>query len=404
MAKKALAGLRVIEYAQNIGVPYAAKMMADLGAEVIKIERPGKGDDARYLGPFVGGEENPEKSCVFLYVNTNKKSITLDIEKPEGAEIFKRLAASADVLLREGNPEFFNEKGLSYEELNKSNPGLILSSTTPFGESGPYKDYAASPNVISHMSGGTVLYPHGTGDDDRAPCIMGGNFEEYDTGGVIYTGVLAALHWRKRSGRGQYIENSALDSRFMYLTTETVIYPVYGQVFDRSGRIQRMQASLCFAVKDGYMCPFLSQQKEFNALAKVLGKEEWLEQEWFNDVTQRRARHEEIAAAMSEWGLLYTKAEAAEILQKNRVPIGPVDTPADVVNSQQFNLRGFFTKVNHPICGELKIPGRPYIMEKTPHTYEKSAPLLGADNDQVYGDLLGIAESERGRLKAQKTI
>lgn len=404
MSKQALAGLKIIEYAQNIGAPYAAKMMADLGADVIKIEPPDIGDHSRHTGPFIGGIEDPERSCIFFYVNSNKKSVTLDLNKPEGAAIFKRLVAKADVLLREGDPDWFAQRGLSYEDLSKDNPRLIVSSVTPLGESGPYKDYSTSPNVIAHMSGNTVLYPHGTGDMDKAPCMLGGNFEEYDSGGVIAVGILAALHWRRRSGRGQYIENSILESRFMDLTTETVIYPVFGQVYDRRGETQRRQASLCFAVKDGYMCPFLTQQKEFNNLAKVLGREDWLTQEWFNNIEQRRERCDEIAAEIALWGKLYTKAEATEILQKNRVPIGPVDTPADVVNSEQFSIRGFFTEVKHPVCGTVKYPGRPFIMEKTPHAYGKAAPLMGEDNRSVLVEMLGLSEDEYAMLSANKVI
>lgn len=379
--------------------------MADLGAEVIKIEPPG-GDLARRTGPFFGGEgaPDPERSCIYLYVNANKKSVVLDLEKPEGALIFKKLVATADVLLREGDPDWFEEKGLGYEELTKENPSLILSSATPFGESGPYRDYAASPNVIAHMSGNTVLYPHGTGDNHRAPCMLGGNFEEYDSGGVIAVGVLAALHWRRRSGRGQYIENAILETRFMDLTTETVLWPVYGQIYDRRGETQRRQASLCFAVKDGYMCPFISQQKEFNNLAKVLGREDWLEEEWFNDNVQRRERCDEIAAEIAKWGQKYTKAEATEIMQQNRVPIGPVDTPADVVHSEQFADRGFFVDLKHPVCGDVKFPGRPFIMEKTPHAYETAAPLLGADSREVLTAVLGMTEDAVERLAAKKVI
>lgn len=404
MSKQALAGLKVVEYAQGIGAPYAAKLLADLGAEVIKIEAPGIGDSARRIGPFIGGGSDLERSCVFLYVNSNKKSVTLDLDRPEGAAILKQLVSQADVLLREGDPEWFLERGLSYEELSRDNPELVLSSVTPFGESGPYRDYAASPNVIAHMSGNTVLYPHGTGDMDKAPCMLGGNFEEYGSGGVIAVGILAALHWRRRTGRGQYIENSILEARFMDLTTETVLYPVYGQIYDRRGETQRQQASLCFAVKDGYMCPFISQQKEFNNLAKVLGREDWLEQEWFNDNVQRRARCDEIAAEIAAWGKRHTKAEATEIMQKNRVPIGPVETPADVVNSEQFSQRGFFTTIQHPVCGEIRFPGRPFMMEKTPHTYENAAPLLGADNKDVLMGTLGLSADELERLAAYHVI
>lgn len=404
MVKKALGGLRVIEYAQNIGVPYAGKMMADLGAEVIKVEIPGRGDNARHRAPFVGGAEDSEKSCIFLNANSNKKSVTLDIDKPEGAAILKRLAAAADVFLREGSPEYFRERGLSYEELSAENPRLILASNTPFGESGPYKDYASSPCVLAHMGAGTALYPHGTGDDDKAPCMLGGNFEEYDPGPMVFIGVMGALHWRVRSGRGQYIENSALEAHLTDMATDTVAYPVYGQTFNRSGMTQRLQSSLCFPVKDGYMCPFLAQDKDFVALARMIGREEWLEEDWYKNLAQRRARCDEIADAIKEWGKNYTKAEATEIAQGHRLAIGPVETPADIVNSRHFSERGFFTTINHPVCGEMKYPGRPFIMAKTPHAYDKAAPLLGADNERVYGELLDISTTEQERLRAAGVI
>lgn len=404
MADKALDNVKVIEFAQGIAGPYAAKILADMGAEVIKIELPTIGDKARHTAPFVGNDKNIEKSCIFLYANSNKKSITLDLDTDEGVEIFKKLVADADILIREGQPEYFNEKGLSYEELSKDNPGLILCSNTPFGESGPYKDYAATPFILAHMSGNTVLYPHGTGDQDRAPTSLGGNFEEYDTGSVVAIGILAALHYKNLTGEGQYIENSSLEARFQDLTTETVLYPVFGQSFNRAAETQRLQASLNFACKDGYLCPFFTQTHEYVNFARVVGKEDWIEEPWFSNITERRARCEDIMEVMREWGLKHTKAEAVKILQSNRVPIGPVETPGDVVESEQYNYRGFFTEIEHPVCGKMKFPGRPFILTETPHTFENAAPLLGANNEEILGGILGYDKEQIEKLKADKVI
>ncbi|SHI90437.1 CoA:oxalate CoA-transferase [Dethiosulfatibacter aminovorans DSM 17477] len=400
---KALEGIRVIEYASGAGVPYASKLLADMGADVIKIE-PLEGDKSRHIAPFVGNEANVEKSCLFLYANSNKRSITLDLETVEGVNIFKDLVKGADVLVRQGPPEYFNSKGLSYEELSKDNEGLILSSNTLLGESGPYKDYAATNFTVSHMTGGTVLYPHGTGDGDRAPVIMGANMEAFDAGPISAIGILAALHWRFRSGKGQYIENCALDAGIAPLTTETVIFPVFGQNFDRSGETQRLQSSLNFECKDGYLGPFFAQQNEFDNLARTVGKEEWIGQEWFTDMAQRRARCEEISDAMKEFSSKYSKAEAVEIFQSNKVPIGPVDTPAEVVNSPHYNERGFFIDIEHPVAGKMKYPGRPFIMSKTPHTYNNPAPLLGADTDEILKNVLGYDEEKIADLRKSNII
>lgn len=404
MLKKAFEGIRIVELAETVGVAYAGKLLADLGADVVKIEKPGIGDPARYREPYAGNEPDKERSLIFAYANTNKKSVCVDVETKQGAQIVRELVASADVFLREGAPAAFEGNGLSWESLSEENPRLILSSNTPFGESGPYKDYTATPFTLAQMTGNAALYPHGTGDENRPPVILGGNFEEYDTGVAVASGVIGALFWRLRSGMGQYIENSSYEARLMSLPSENVAYPVFGVNFNRSGATQRQQASLSFPTKDGWLCPFLTTPRDFANMAEIIGKPEWNDEEWYNDVPQRRARCEEIMAAMREWSKDLTTKEAVDICQAKRVPIGPVATPKDVVESEQFNLRGFFTTVEHPVIGEMKFPGRPIVLSETPFSYDHAAPLLGADTREVLRTLLNRTEEDCERLASEGVI
>lgn len=403
MSDQVFAGLRVIETAEGIGTPFATKLLADLGAEVIKIEKPKTGDSLRQRAPYAQDEADIEKSLTFLYVNSSKQSLTLDIDSEEGAAILKELLSQADVWVRQRQPEYWAESALSYDELKKNNPGLILTSVTPFGESGPYKDHIANPFTIAHMCGNTVLYPHGTGDEDKAPCLLGGNFEEYDVGYVVAAGIIAALYWRLSSGEGQYLELSEQEARIMVLMNENAPYPVFGMIFDRVGFVQKIQASLSYQTKDGWLCPFLTQTHEFANMAKLMGKDEWVGQEWFTNVATRRENYEKIRDAIQEWTIQYTTAEAVELLQGNKVPIGPVSTPRDVVESEQFNMRGFFTELEHPVVGTLKYPGKAFNLSETPVTFAP-APLLGDSTENILKKILNYKDQKIEALASQNII
>lgn len=403
MADGVFAGIRVVETTEGIGVPFAGKLLADLGAEVIKIESPGIGDKLRRVGPFAGGDVDGEKSLTFLYVNSSKKSVTVDIESAEGLGMLRSLIAGADVWIRQGQPEFWAEKGLSYKEVSEANPDLVLASITPFGESGPYKEYAATPFTVTHMCGNTALYPHGSGAQDKAPCMLGGNFEEYDVGAVVAMGVMAALYWKLCGGEGQYLEISEQEARVMLLQNENAPYPAFGMIFDRAGVVQKLQASLSYRTKDGWLCPFLTQTHEFAAMAKLMGKAEWVDEPWFNVIAERRQKNEMITAAIQEWALQYTTDEAVELLQEHRIPIGPVCTPKDVVESEQFNLRGFFTPMEHPAVGSFGYPGKAFNMSETPLSFSP-APLLGADTVDVFKETLGCSDGQIAELAAEHVI
>lgn len=404
MTPKALQGIKVIEYSQGISGPYCTKLLADLGAEVIKIEQPGTGDRARQIGPFAGKKAHLEKSIIFLYSNTNKKGITLDLGQPEGIEIFKELVKDATVFLKDGQPEWYDQRGIGYDDLSKINPGLIMASLTPYGESGPYKDYIANPLNISHMSMAASMFPHGSPDYSRAPTMIGANFEQYDLGIMAAAGVLGAIFHKLRTGEGQYMELSAMDATAALFNTEAVVYEMYGAKEERTAPMLRSMGCLTAKCKDGYVCPFIVQADDYRRMAKVIGKDEWVDQPWLVDKLERGKRIGEVREALVEWLEDKTKAEASAAFQKVRVAIGPVDTPQDVVESEQFNVRGYFAELDHPVIGRYKFPGRQLIFEKTPMVYERSAPLLGEDNEQVYVSRLGLDKEYLAKLQAKNVI
>lgn len=402
---KALAGIKVIEYANGVGVSYCGKLLADLGAQVIKIEKPGVGDRTRRIGPYAGDIEDIENSLVFFYCNTNKQGITLDLDKPEGISILKQLIAGADVFLKQGQPEEYDSKGIGYADLKKINPGLIMVSVTPYGESGPYRNYKANPLNVSHFNGTAFLYPHGSTELDRSPVMLGGHFEEYDVGVMTAIGVLGALTWRRRNGdgRGQYLEISEIESTFYLNGTENIQYAVYKQMPDRRGLRLVYMASYVKKCADGYICPFLVQQAEFNRMADMIGKSEWKDEPWFKNDLERRKRIDEVDIALADWLQDKTMTEIEQLAQEYKVPLAPISTVENVCESEQLNARKFFDWISHPKYGKVKVPGRPFIMSKTPITYEKDAPALGEDNEQILADL-GISMEELQVLKEKKVI
>lgn len=404
MARKALEGIRVLEYSQGISGPYCAKILADLGAEVIKIEPPLIGDKARHIGPFAGVEPDSEKSIIFLYNNTNKKSITLDLDQEEGRELFRKMAEGADVFIKEGQPEWYDERGIGYEALSKANPGLVMASLTPYGESGPYKDYIANPLNTSHMDMCASMHPNGAPSLDRAPTMMGGNFEQYDHGVMAAAGLLAAVFYKLRTGIGQYMELSAVETNASLFTTESVVYETYHSVDVRTAPMLKSMASTTAPCKGGYVCPYLVQNIDYQRTARIIGKPEWAEEPWITDKLERGKHIGEFRKALIDFLADKTPKEAATIFQKEKVAVVESCTPGQVVESEQFNLRGFFTEMEHPAAGSFKFPGRMMIYEKTPMTFENGAPLLGQDNGAVYRDLLGLSEDRIKELKTRRVI
>ncbi len=372
MGFKALEGVRVLEYCHGISAPYCTKLMADLGAEVIHIEFPGKGDDTRRLPPFAGDAPHPEKSGIFLFLNTNKLGITLNPQLPAGKDIFRRLVSTVDVLVEDWPPGHMEDLGFRYEALRSLNPGLVMASITPFGRSGPYKSYTAYGLNVSHVSGQAYMLPLPAPHLERAPVKTGGHCTDYDSGQTTAVAVLAALYRRAITGTGQFIEVSQQEAVLSLQRVENVVFPNSAEIMSRKPKVDH-GVTRFFQSKDGYVVSVTALDHQKKALAKLAD---------CPDLSRQR-----LAAWMRE----RTSEEICTKGQALSVPISPMSSPADVVRSKQLTARGFFAEVEHPIAGKLTIPARPCHFSRTSFELERAAPQLGEHNDSIYRERLGFA-------------
>jgi len=386
MGFKALEGVRVLEYCGGISAPYCTKLMADLGAEVIHIEFPGKGDDTRRLPPFAGDTPHEEKSGIFLFLNTNKLGITLNPRLPVGKDIFRRLVSTVDVLVEDWPPGRMEEMGFGYEELQPLNPGLVMASITPFGRSGPYRTYKAYGLNISHVSGQAYMLPLPSPHLERAPVKTGGHCTDYDSGQTTAVAILAALYRRAITGTGQFIEVSQQEAVLSLQRIENVVFANGGEILSRKGPEADQSITRMFETKDGYVVSVTPLDHQKQALAKLADSP---------DLSPER---------LAAWMRQHTSQEICTKGQTLSCPINPMSSPADVAESKQMNARGFFAEIEHPIAGKLKIPARPCHFSKTPFGLERAAPLLGEHNDIIYRERLGYEGDELRSLQETGVI
>ncbi len=400
---RALEGIKVLEYCSQVSGPYCAKIMADFGAEVLKIERPGVGDEARRMGPFLGDTPHPEKSGLFLYLNSNKRGITLEPSKPKGKQIFEKLTEEADVLIQDSRPGQMKKLGLEYDALKEINPGLIVTSITPFGLSGPYRDYKAYNLNTTHISGQGYLLPLVSPNLERAPVKVGDHVSDYDPGLVAVVAILAALFWKGVSGQGQFIELSKQEALISMQRVESVTYANDGICMARTGGRIRMPGGV-LPCKDGYVVIVLPQENQWHALVELIGNPEWSKEEWCRDRQQRNQRADEINKWITEWLMMYTKEEVFQKGQALSCPVSPVYSAEDMIKSEQFAARGFFQENEHPVMGRVKFPTTPYRFSESPWRLERSAPLLGQHNEEIYSGRLGYSNKQLKNLKDNGVI
>ncbi|MFI5397764.1 MAG: CaiB/BaiF CoA transferase family protein [Candidatus Binatia bacterium] len=397
MGFKALEGVSVLEYCHAISAPYCTKLMADLGAEVIHLEPPGRGDDTRRLPPFPGDTPHEEKSGLFLFLNTNKLGITLNPRLPAGQEIFRRLASTVDVVVEDWPPGHMEEMGLGYEQLRPLNLGLVMASITPFGRSGPYKGYKAYGLNISHVSGQGYMLPLPSPHLERAPVKIAGYCTDYDSGQTTAVAILAALYSRAITGKGQFIEVSQQEAVLSLQRVENVVAANGGEVLTRKGPETNDTISKMFLCKDGWVVAVTVLDHQKQALAKLV---EGAEGPAPRSGDHSAALHERLAV----WMRQRTTAEVCARAQSLNCPISPVSSPAEVARSKQMNARGFFAEVEHPIAGKLNIPARPCHFSRTPFGLERAAPLLGEHNAIIYRDQLGYGADELRALQEAGVI
>lgn len=397
MTNQALAGIKVIEYGELVCAPYCAKLLADLGAEVIKIEEPGTGDIARRRGPFLNDIPDPECSGLFLYVNTSKLGITLNLRKPSGRKLFKELISGADILIHDKQPRAVKRLGLSFDKLKAVNPALVVTAVTPFGQTGPYKDYKAYP-LNSFQSGGEgYLTPGGSTYPERPPLNLGKYVVEYDTALAAAGATLVAYYWRLTSGVGQQVDISKQETIIFKAILDLTRYVSSGHLVTRLTRGYRSGGPL--PCKDGWI-EFTPQiAEDWFQMFKLIGRPDLADDETLRNRQVREQRAAEIKDIMHPWLMSHTKEEIYHLCQSHNISIAPINRIDESVNSEQLKARQFFVEIEHPKAGKIKFPSAPYKFTATPWQLKCPAPLLGQHNEEIYCERLGYSQEDLVKLR-----
>jgi CoA:oxalate CoA-transferase len=402
MAEGLLSGVKVVEYCSFVAGPYCTKLFADLGAEVIKVEKP-RGDESRNRGPFLHDTPDPELSGLFLYINTNKLGVTLNLDSTAGRELFKKMIADADILVEDQSPGKMEKLGLNYAVLKEINPSLIMASITPFGQYGPYRDYKSYYLNTYHASGAGYVLPAASPNADREPLRGGGYVGECDIGVSASVGILGALYWRRAGGTGQYIDISKQEAEMALERVNIARYYELGKSPSRY-EINRVRDTLLRCRDSGFVMVVLHPEKQWNGLAEAMGNPEWINAEKFNTQKARESNFEKLKVRLGEEALKYDTEDFFHRVQANGTACAIVCSAEQVYKSPQTQARNFFIEVEHPAAGKLMYPGHPYIFSKTPPCNNQGAPLLGQHNEEVYCHRLGYAKQDLVKLREAGAI
>lgn len=377
---------KVIELADFVAGPYCGKLLADFGADVIKIEKPGRGDDARFVGPFKDDLPNPEASGTFLYLNTNKRSVTLDIETEEGRETLRDMLRTADVLIEDKMPGALAKMGLGYDDLHRLNPNLIVTSITPFGQVGPYKDYKAYHLNLYHASGQGYMLPMWAINLDVPPCQGPGYLGLFDGGMAGATATLAALFWRDAGGTGQHIDVSIQHAMMTLERSQLRRFIDDGVSPNRTGK-GRLLESLVECADGEFAVVILSSQQQWEGLWRAMGRPDWGIQPPFDTQKGRSDNYAELRIRLNAWSKMVTQDELFHAIQREGSAAAPILTAEGVFKLQQFRERGHFVTIDHPVAGSLEYIAQPVRPSNVTLPPKRPAPLLGQHNDEVLAEL-----------------
>jgi len=377
---KPLEGLTVLDLSRVLAGPYATMIMADLGAEIIKVERPGEGDDSRAFAPFIG-----EESAYFMSLNRGKKSITLDLKAPKDKEIFWQLIDKVDILVENYRPGTMEKLGMGYEDIKLRNPKLIYCAISGFGHTGPYSE-RASYDMLAQAMGGVMSI---TGEQGRPPVRVGTSIGDITAALFGTVGIMTALHVRSTTGLGQKVDISMLDSQVAILENAIVRYETTGKapvpMGTRHPSIAPFQA---FQTKDYYVIIACGNDILWAKLCKVMNLENLINDAKYKTNRDRIAHIDELVEIISAITITKTTEEWVKILDDAGIPVGVINTVDKVVKDPQVLARNMIVEVEHPIAGKMKFAGNPIKMSLTPGAVEKPAPILGEHTATILQEVL----------------
>ena len=399
MSAGALEGVKVLDLTHHIAGPWCTKLMADYGAEVLKVERPG-GDPARRMPPFFHDEVDAEKSLLFHYLNTNKRGVTLNLKDRRGVRMLKELAADADILVENFSPRVMPSLGLDFSAMHETNPALVMVSISNFGQTGPYRDYRAT-DIVEYALGG-LMYIFGA--YDREPLKHALHQAQFKAGTDAASASLIAFYHQQLSGQGQHVDVSIHECVASGLRDVVNNFTYTGAVRRRqpnhSGDLTRVRAT-----SDGYILPNpgVSAGINWQLVVDHMGVPE-LDDEKFSSASARLVNAEELGEILDTHFRTQQKAEVFHDAHRQRFIYGMIQSPEDALSDPQFEARGFFVDVDHPATGEVKHPGPPFLMNGTPWQVRRPAPTLGQDNQEVLGQQLGNSDGELSLMRALGVI
>lgn len=395
----ALEGVSVLDLTHCIAGPYCTRLLAGFGADVLKVEPPG-GERGRRMAPFFGDEPGPDTSLPFAYLNSGKRSLTLNLKSEEGRDILRSLLSETDILVENFAPRVMPSLGLDYPTLKEIAPHLVMVSISNFGQTGPYRDYKAS-DIVEYAMGG-LMYIFGA--YDREPLKHAYNQAQFKAGTDAASAALMALYHQRMAGQGQHVDVSIQEAVASGLRDVVNNYTYTGAIRRRqpnhSGDMQRIRATA-----DGFLLPNpgLGSGLNWDSYVEFLGLPE-LDDDRFRTPSARLINAEELGRILDEYFIRQDKYEMFYGSHERRFIFGIIQSPEEALNDPQFAHRGYFEEVMHPEMGNLKFPGAPFIMESTPWQTGGAAPSVGQDNAEVLGDRMGLNALQLAELRAQGIV
>jgi len=399
-SKQPLSGLKVIAVENYFAGPYCSMILADAGAEVIKIERPGCGDSSRMMDPIIEDQSGRKTGGGYLRFNRNKKSLSLDLKREKGREIFKELIKTADVVIENFRPGFMEELSLGYDVLKEINPKHIYCKISGFGTNGgPYSKRPAFDIIIQAMSGlmDQIGYP------DRPPVWAGIALADIYSGRVAASGILLALYNREKTGQGDFIDISMYDNLISLNERAIVVYSLTGEKVER-GPHSHMVPTGAFKAKDGYVAFLVPVPEVWKRLCRAMGKEELIDDPRFAKTEIRFKNLDVLTKIIEGWMHDKTREEVVNIFLNAGLPAGPVQTSVDLLSCPQVKGRNILMELSDPVVGKFLIPDEPVKIKSLPKTPNNPPPQLGENTEEILRSYLNLGSEEINILKEDKVI
>lgn len=397
-----LEDIRVLDFTLMLAGPFATMMLGDYGAEIIKIERPGKGDNTRNIGPFASHDTKHKAGGFFLSISRNKKSVTVNLKHPKGVEIVRELTKTAHVVIENFRPGVMDRLGLGYRTLSEINPKIVYTSISGFGHTGPYRE-RPSFDLIAQAMGGVMAM---TGPKGGHPYKVGPGIGDIWVATIGAYATMVALHAVEKTGQGQHVDCAMYDTMLYMIERAIMMYSMAGIVSGRDGNAHPLYAPYdCFETRDEkYVVIAGHWDKQWSSLCHAIKREDLLEDSRLETMWGRAEHSDYLRSIIAEWTKSMDRDEIVRILIECDVPAAPVNTIDDIFSCPQVAAREMLVETAHPIAGLLKIVGIPAKLSRTPGRIETAAPLLGEHTDEILKGLLGYNKDKIQELRDERVI